>query len=1232
MDIVDFLPEYPSLNDPKFNQAIYEKKEFHDNILEESEAFPTEKGMLTKYQKSVVRFLSSYTPYSALLLVHAMGSGKTCSAIGAIEQIRRETDLFDGAIIIAKSGKLLKNFRGELISKCTAGYYYPLGYKTLTDEERKRREKKTTAFYEMETIEKFAKQLRGLTDSQINERYSDKIIVIDEVHNLRIDSSQKSAQKDYNEYHRLLHVTQNTKALLLSGTPMKDTPEEIATILNLILPLNGQLPIGAEFRKEYMVKTKGGLLMKESKTAEFQAKIRGLVSFLKEPTDNVEKIWIGEEKYGGLNHLIVNPLKMSKFQSAVYKEAYENKKGEKDEKKDSKDGIFTDARNASLCVFPKFGKDGEIVPGGVYGKELFTEYCSVKKKSGGVQYRLADSIRNLINAGGTIEGKLDILREYSCVYAEIIGKILGCKGKCFVYNSVVKGSGIILFGLLLELFGISKTGKENRYGLITGENDASATGIIRAFESPDNLEGEKMKVILGSKAISEGFSLTGVVFEAILTPHWNYSETAQAIARGIRLGSHRKLIAKYGRENVHVEIMQTVAIPDKSSKAPSIDLYMYTTSEDKDIAIRSILRLLMISAFDCSLNYIRNRVVNGVDGSWECDYTKCNYTCDGITNMNVSEYDLNVNTYQLYYINTKNTALVSRIEELLKKYGHLTYLQLLSNLQTEFPEEEIQNAVSSADMIDIHEKIYYTDFLEKHSKTAVREIIRGLEDLFRIHTSLTFSDFVRVFEKFSVFTIQTALKQVIDSNYVFFNLYGFPCYLREQSNKYFLISSLIMENSDYASYYIKNPTLVQFSPAEVLEIFMQIAVPHMIGQMCALDMKKQKDKDLFMTEIAKLEVDTQEIFLELAVIAQIRNIQKSRDIRATILDFYQAYILEIDGRTVSLLKTPYRIINRDKSGFTNCSSSEQKMIEEYLWQREEKLRVNNMYGILGKLGPIVKEKNGEHRKTFCIVDTEKEAKGGKSGKASQDLRKRHTGKNCNPGWKKSDLQEMAINRLKIPPTPNFKHNNLSVDEIKAKLKIKYDPNGDRDYLLRVLYWNSKDGGDSQNMLCARIQKFLDEKGLVLNDRNCGKQTKHKGGDQAKKKAEQKTKKLKAIPIVLTVETTDESYKGKWKELYDDGKIGAPKTDTLLLYQNAKGAIIGVAEFNGEFVTRIVLAPKTTRKENVIDPLVGAFPIKLDPTDKLTAGFVKLFPGWGFVSYTDQDGSEIFKRDTARKMK
>lgn len=245
MNIEDFLPKYPNINksphdvintyDDEFNNTIFRKKEFYDERLDVIENIPSEKGTLMKHQRIISRFLSSHTLYDQLLLIHEMGSGKTCSAIGAIEEIKRESNTIKGAYIFAGGETLLNNFVKELRDKCTSGEYLPEGHvvdgdSKLTEGELKQRSRKLfEKYYHIKfgdkkhtTFQLFAKHLSELTNNEIITKYSNNIIVIDEVHNLREYEYDDSEIKIgvYNQFHRFLHLIENSKILLLSGTPM----------------------------------------------------------------------------------------------------------------------------------------------------------------------------------------------------------------------------------------------------------------------------------------------------------------------------------------------------------------------------------------------------------------------------------------------------------------------------------------------------------------------------------------------------------------------------------------------------------------------------------------------------------------------------------------------------------------------------------------------------------------------------------------------------------------------------------------------------------------------------------------------------------------------------------------------------------------------------------------------------------------------------------------------------
>lgn len=147
--------------------------------------------------------------------------------------------------------------------------------------------------------------------------------------------------------------------------------------------------------------------------------------------------------------------------------------------------------------------------------------------------------------GKTIEQKLSILATFSIKYANCIRLLLENEGNHFIYMDIAHGSGAIIFCELLKEFGFhdfKKSGKGPAYALLTSKTSSDIDSALSKFNNYKNVNGEQIKVIIGTKIISEGFTLKNVQHVHIITPHWNFSETDQAIARAFRLFSHDDLL------------------------------------------------------------------------------------------------------------------------------------------------------------------------------------------------------------------------------------------------------------------------------------------------------------------------------------------------------------------------------------------------------------------------------------------------------------------------------------------------------------------------------------------------------------------------------------------------------------------------------------------------------------------------------------------------------------------
>ena len=881
MNVTDFLPKYPNINKVKnasylnpyvenFYNAIYEKGEFYDEKLPKIEEFPREKGEFLKAQKIISRYFSTFTTYDRVLLVWAMGAGKTSAAIAAIEKIKNENSTIDKALIFAKGEGILNNFVQELVFTATKGQYIPDNYELLSeaDKENVRLKTKIKDFYELNTFQKTAKDLSTKSDEYIRKEYSNKIIVIDEVHNIRMKKLRIDSKDDdlYTQFYRLCHIPNNTKILLLSGTPMKDTPDEIANVMNLLLPINENLPTGRQFYNEFLQRKGDTFLLTDdpSKINELKQSFKGRVSYLKAIESIVPKVFVGES-IPGFDHFKIDVDIMSSFQSEIYEKAYEmdtNTLITNDMENDveTRKGIYDNSVQAILFVFPD----------GSYGPTGFNKYI----QQSGKKYKMKKSLYDALK-GVNDDESLRKLQKYSSKYATTIANLLdnyknGRNG--FVYNEYVMGSGLVLFSLILStIFGFNESNGNDltegrRFAVLIGDKtQKNINSIIKTFNKPNNMNGKYISVLIGSRLISEGYNFKNVQSENILTPFWNYSETAQVIARGYRFGSHKDLIMD--GQNPIMYVYQRASVTN-NNKIPSIDIIRYQRSEQKDVLIKQFERLIKESAFDCALTYERN-LITGKNGQRDCDYQICDYKCDGIdiNNLILSPNEIDYNTYNLYYLNQTIESTIKRIKNIFRKNFSYDY-------------------------------------------TTIKILLDDIDD----------------------FTLLSSLNRIISNSIPIKNKYGFICYLNEQDNIYFLIESLSLNSDILSLYYTEYPTV--FDSKTYNQIVTKLATyeynTKLIDIFTENDDVSLERKLYIIDTIESLPLKVKQYILENVLLStSLDNKTCNSFTTDTILQHYNKYIFKKDDKIYHNFNDKSRCLT--DSGWIDCVfdiSSFEKKIEK----------------------------------------------------------------------------------------------------------------------------------------------------------------------------------------------------------------------------------------------------------------------------------------------------------------
>jgi hypothetical protein len=785
----DSIGVYPHILDPNFNVKIATKKEFADNaystkpkdVIKESELLCNREFELAPHQKFVKTFMSSYTPYNSLFLYHGLGTGKTCSAISICEEIREYMKLMNtnSKIHIIASPNVQENFKLQLFDKrklvklkngwslntCAGNRLLlesnPINDNKLTVETiTKRMDVLIDKYYSFKGYNKFSNSVKkdisgnSLVKQKkiINKKYSNSLIVIDEVHNIRIDDDNPN--KDVAKYLvEIIKYGKNVKLLFLSATPMFHDYKEIIFLVNL-MNLNDGRPLMVH---SDVFDKNGNFLMENNENIgieRFLHKTRGYFSFVR-----------GENKFSFPYRIYPEFFSLSKSLKSI---KYPEKK---------KDGIeilenpiqhldlyvceMTPYQSMIYDIFIQKYRENKTLNFNVYKNPLKTVnivyppiHFNISKKDNQLDLlALKDNIENielsdLVGSNGLkqcmnytnqfrqFEYKSECLKHYgpifnqkhlihySCKLSEVVNQIKQSKGVVLIYSQFIE-SGCIPIALALEEMGMQRSNatestnlfktpptdeidavsllpkkehqmKSNKpfrgakYTMITGNIYLSPNNKdeVLAATNETNLYGNDVKVIIISKAGSEGIDFKFIRQIHIIDPWHNLYRNEQTIGRGVRYCSHSLLPFK--ERNVEIYTYTSILHKDQeNSDYEVIDMEMYRFAEEKALQIGKVSRIIKQNAVDCILNkglqenestksVYEISLSSGIDIKYNiddkpfsglCDYMDtCNYGCLPDKNFtNKSErfgYDLS--TYQSHYMESESEYIIKKIRQLFK--------------------------------------------------------------------------------------------------------------------------------------------------------------------------------------------------------------------------------------------------------------------------------------------------------------------------------------------------------------------------------------------------------------------------------------------------------------------------------------------------------------------------------------------------------------------------------------
>ena len=392
----------------------------------------------------------------------------------------------------------------------------------------------------------------------------------------------------------------------------------------------------------------------------------------------------------------------------------------------------------------------------------------------------------------------EILPKYGAKISHVCQKILESTGIVLVYSQYIDG-GIVPMALALEEMGFSRysaTQSHNRnlfrkppspkidwktmkpakdmedkssfqqakYVMITGDRNFSPNNAedIKYVTEKENCYGKQVKVILISKAASEGVDFRNIRQTHILQPWYNMNRIEQTIGRSVRNQSHCDL--PFQERNV--EIYLHASILPKTPTQEAADLYVYRMAERKAKQIGQVTRLLKENAVDCVLNIAQT-----------------NFTSDKLTSI----------------FENQNITVRLSSGKMIEHFpvGDRPYSDLCDYMDNCAFKCAVRPELAAKEPNELGEITtnYSEDFLKANSEV----IMSRIRDLFREHTAFTRDQLVasiNIIKKYPIHHIYYALTKMANRpTEELVDQYGRMGYLVNRGNTYAFQPSEILDES-----------------------------------------------------------------------------------------------------------------------------------------------------------------------------------------------------------------------------------------------------------------------------------------------------------------------------------------------------------------------------------------------------------------------------------------------------
>lgn len=510
--------------------------------------------------QEILRILSK--SWRRFLVVNATGTGKACLLIRAAEDLLRITNgKYPERVVALFQGPLtVSDYKHQIAWVCTQGKY------AMPDMSRRQISSNIAERYQVTTYRKFFDEINA---PQAHENYKNCMFIFEEVHNLRnvAKNDNEAANAIYSKLHSFIHKVEGAFVACVTASPMINETSEIAPIMNLLLPLDRQLPTDWNYN----------MVTKE----QLEPFMRGLITYVPE-IRSVKEVEIGDRISTVLRVKV--PVK---GEPIVTGQKQQQPETEFIEHRSTTNLFFVDLQGLQKEVFlsekARLGEEFTghfmaipipislmVFPGGEYSSDMKKLNKYITNPQGDVY----------IPRQSFIEDLQKNLWQYSAKYHHIVESELNAPrtmtvGKttltlpgpslAFVISPRVNGPGAIALAMCLEAFGFErydsnlspfvdsqakpcgypgrqlKISKRKRYVLLAGDVSNKIDNMRSLFNSPENMFGEYIQVIIASEVAKEGINIYNTTRAYSVTQSWHHAGEYQFFSRILRATSQTEL-------------------------------------------------------------------------------------------------------------------------------------------------------------------------------------------------------------------------------------------------------------------------------------------------------------------------------------------------------------------------------------------------------------------------------------------------------------------------------------------------------------------------------------------------------------------------------------------------------------------------------------------------------------------------------------------------------------------